>query len=121
MGISIKDLRIGNYVIHDNKILQCNGAFISNLETGSLIEKTEPIPLTEDWLIDLGFEDNKIECNEYIMLVSVNGFSGTLTKDSSWFISIIYVSAGQTITVVKQYVHQLQNLYFAFTEKELTK
>lgn len=79
----------------------------------------KPIPLTEEWLIKLGFENNQIICGEYIMQVNVNMFSGTLEKEPNWFISVVHESAHQKITVVKQYFHQLQNLYFALTGEEL--
>ncbi len=127
------ELRIGNYV-HEPSYDECfNTYVIKQIKTTgcavSVLGKEiqglydyidlRPIPLTEKWLLDFGFIDNKMECGEYIMQVSANCFSGTLTKDMSWFISIIHVSAHQTITVVKQHVHQLQNLYFALTGEEL--
>jgi hypothetical protein len=53
------------------------------------------------------------------MKISINSFSGTLEKDSSWFISILTGYGSQPVTLVKQYVHQLQNLYFALAGEEL--
>ena len=112
------ELRIGNLVYFEYQVVDINIGDFHIIEKESKFFK--PIPLTEEWLLKFGFEDSKIVCGEYIMQVSVNSFSGTLTKDASWFISIVHVSAHQTITVVKQYVHQLQNLYFALTGKELS-
>ena len=84
----------------------------------------EPIPLTEEWLLQFGFEkdENKpfhfIRLEEYNLQVMVNGFSGTLDKDPYWFCSI--VGTNNQTTFNKMYVHQLQNLYFALTGEELT-
>ena len=71
-----------------------------------------PIPLTEKWLIKFGFKDDK-----------ANGFS----KDSihlEYIEQVGYVFfingdvKGASITI--EYVHQLQNLYFALRGQELT-
>lgn len=73
-------------------------------------EKIKPIPLTEEWLIKFGFK--KWKNGE---MFSVKNF-------------IIYWKAkskcygyGKSHLQLKiKYVHQLQNLYFALTDEELT-
>ena len=77
-----------------------------------------PIPLTEQWLLELGFNQN-IETQWYIhfdnMCLTLHGYSEQYiveienmeTDDSSIFLMSV------------QYVHQLQNLYFALTQNEL--
>lgn len=85
----------------------------------------EPIPLTEEWLLRFGFEKHKVKnyyskrCGEYEMQVSMNIFSGSLEKDSSWFVSIKIDYGNQPLTLVRQYIHQLQNIYFELSETEL--
>lgn len=109
-----KELRIGNLVLspYDNANIEVNGTDIFMLENKHHREvKFQPIPLTEEWLLKFGFKrfpwglvkgnilfkDNlKNPCEELILEIG-NGFRVTI-----------------------KYVHQLQNLYFALTGKELT-
>lgn len=65
-----------------------------------------PIPLTQDWLKRFGFE-NKVFLNWSI--------SKSIDQDSY----LIYKGHDCMYLHVK-YVHQLQNLYFALTQTELT-
>jgi hypothetical protein len=81
-----------------------------------------PIPLTEEWLLKFGFKkdldgsfvfgllsmfkDKRLKQNVYIYTESTQSLS-----DGQWVV----------INDLKlQYVHQLQNLYFALTGEELT-
>jgi hypothetical protein len=72
---------------------------------------TEPIPLTEEWLIKFGFETDKIMFWNGVMSMGYysDGFYYCPT-------SSIILKRGIEI----KYVHQLQNLYFALTGNELT-
>jgi len=67
------------------------------------------IPLTEEWLLDFGFEKDELgwffKENDYCSF-------GLFFKNNEW---LFYISD----TKIK-YVHQLQNLYFALTNNELT-
>jgi hypothetical protein len=113
------ELRIGSLVyITDTSTLlfykQVTQINIHNLmylcgETKEPFEfEIEPIPLTEDWLLKFGFEKTfitKIHCNFN------KGTFSLLKRDNH--IEIWY----ENINV--QYVHQLQNLYFALTNEEL--
>ena len=84
-----------------------------------------PIPITEEWLNDLGFEETErgdahvISFGEYQLYVAINSFSGTLEKDPSWFCSIPTNYGSQPITITKMYIHELQNLFFAFSNTQL--
>ena len=113
--IQAKELRIGNYIKY-----QDNLNFIVELEDFSdlylgedYIEDYHPIPITQQRLIDLGFED--IGGHEYQIdhdLIVENEY----TENGFW--NFVYGNA--YITRIKS-VHQLQNLYFAITGKELIK
>lgn len=76
-----------------------------------------PIPLTEDWLIKFGFTlHHKDYFNEVIYLKNV--------VDNNSFVWGVYpkkLGSGVILKLSKKikYVHQLQNLYFALTGKEL--
>jgi len=106
-----QELRIGNWV-KGNKEYQID---IQSLVSIAGYEKSEtpyanPIPLTEEWLLRLGFM-NDIEFwyvnsnNELRLYISASGLAAI--NDDRAFGSI-------------RHVHQLQNLYFALTGEELT-
>ena len=122
------ELRLGNYVngIYDE------GEFIAEvltvdsegclLDANGIYELTslkgiKPIPLTEEWLIKIdGIEkapyDDDIK--DYY-LIKRCGFFDIIYEDNE----SIYIDLGDTLKKVK-YLHQLQNLYFALTDEELT-
>ena len=123
------ELRLGNYVMNlEEEIDRITGISDPVIATekipGDIDVWVDPIPLTEEWFLKFGFAEDKIRsqffksCGEYIMKISVNVFSGTLKKESSWFVSILTGYGSQPVTLVKQYVHQIQNLYFEL-DKEL--
>jgi hypothetical protein len=116
--IKANELRIGNLLttgednfrvtlIHKDfvKGVTINDKIVTPTTIKSIIK---PIPLTEEWLLKFGFEFDE-EYNSYsLKMLSVydgkNGFSSDLFWD------------GLDIETV----HQLQNLYFALTNEELT-
>ena len=113
--IQANELRIGNYIKY-----QDNLNFIVELEDFSDlylgeddIEDYHPILITQQRLIDLGFED--IGTYEYQInddLIMENEY----TDKGSW--NFFYDNIH--LTEIK-HIHQLQNLYFAITGKELIK
>ena len=115
--IQANELRLGNYVNHNNfkvpmmvsgLILEdrrCRVAVIGSNSTLMCGGYWSAIPLTEQWLIDFGFEKNLVEYQKELLTIK-NDF--TINCLGSWRIEI-------------KHVHQLQNLYFALTGKELNK
>jgi hypothetical protein len=115
------DLRIGNLVLSKGVPVQieeimwetvryCFGEFP--------IDYVEPIPLTEEWLLKFGFYETTKE--HYVSgLYTLNKPDGFyINKETMCYCDIDY--EGTTNDRIKiQYVHQLQNLYFALTGKEL--
>jgi len=84
------------------------------------------IPLTEEWLAKFGFEKNmgfksmrksihtgpvRWESNTYIVVGGIDSWIDVI-RDSDGLVF-------QTPSLPCQYVHQLQNLYFALTGNEL--
>lgn len=109
------ELRIGNYV-------QCDGKIYTIGETDFVdVFYYEPIPITEDWLVKFGFEKkyNRYSEENYFM---INGFGLCIVNlakcyaPATLYDGIQFIRKGINII----YVHQLQNLYFALTGKELT-
>lgn len=133
--IKANDLRIGNFVLdRGNKILTIDRFWGNKIECDikGMPDKSEsgvqvylhpftedidcliPIPLTEEWLLKLGFEYRKeiLFDGWYSKLINYNSIR--IFKDENGFFK--YYSS---ITYI-QHVHQLQNLYFALTGEELT-
>ena len=117
-----KELRIGNYIkarkttTIDENVVLLDGLQFLDLMMSSNIKYFEPIPLTEQWLIDFGWGcsddgeycDNTSLKNVVLMYdVNCNYFEMSLDKDE--------------FSMKLQYVHQIQNLYHALTGKELIK
>lgn len=127
------ELRIGNLVKHDSFI----GFIVSIYKDGVIVDFTknpfkidgyasiQPIPLTEEWLVKLGFERDKTG-DLSIMINSIDThLFFVVTKD--WFYPSLISEPEYSNTTPSciglnriQYVHQLQNLYFALTGEELT-
>lgn len=80
-------------------------------------EAMEPIKLTNEWFSKFGFsyKDGASEYGEE----RKNGVNLYVHDDSpGWFHYRLGLFKGESVEV--KWVHQLQNLYFALTGKELT-
>lgn len=97
------DLRIGNLVLNDDDGGVCK---LFNIHEGYINHK--PIPLTEEWLLKFGFKS--IQDGWYEYSNSNITFSWNIYDRQLRFL-------GEPFNI--QYVHQLQNLYFALTGEEL--
>lgn len=120
-----KELRLGNLVTVDKEVdsERTNKErviglwdFSTYLQTSSHYYK--PIPLTEEWLVKFGFEEYKTDKSDVYRL---NGFLITYVFNGMFkgkrylkFHNITFEDFGHV-----QFVHTLQNLYFALTNKEL--
>ena len=124
-SVLIKGLRINNYYELKGSVLGGGVCQLKNLNDfvhiGDLIEHklVNPISLTEEWLIKLGFEkDLQINLyrlyNDFGTIVYYPKSSVEKSKFSFMLIGYCFV------TYEISHVHQLQNLYFALTGSELT-
>ena len=131
------ELRIGNYINNeqrtefvravDNWRIQCH--LLTDKKQETLYEVSihliKPIPLTEQWLVDFGFDKNinKNQIDSIEMKLSIDNnktiFSSCGTLDGGMV--VLCLCAGNYFSNNLKYVHQLQNLYFALTGKELKK
>ena len=114
------ELRIGNYVYpFDDIYLVSNKTIIEDciqvcFKDFENTNELHPISLTEDWLLKLGFRN--VSNNWYNIFANENTFNVYLFENESGFrVEIV----NQSIAVLN-YVHELQNLYFALTKQELT-
>jgi len=126
----VSDYRIGNLVLDEDgelcMIEQLSsskiGCFqqVSNIENKSCISKKYPsniyaIKLTEEWLIKFGFRKYNLEGYSVHFRYEHPKLHSTVTAiyNSDFSIKLDDVARGI------KYVHQLQNIYFALTNKEL--
>ena len=117
--IKANELRIGNYLLMGGRIIKISGILKNGFYFGehgyatNIINWFEPISLTEEWLLKFGFEktnnptlySHKSVCMKH----NTTSYYPVAFDDGGAF------SIGKNI----QYVHQLQNLYFALTGEEL--
>ena len=123
--MDVKELRTGNYVgISKNartlieedkqgfiKVFSIGSGSVNQwneMGTSGGINNPKPIPLTENWLLDFGFN-------------IIKGWDDTFYFERSGFQIYEYSVSGYEYDGFSiKYVHQLQNLHFALTNQELT-
>lgn len=124
-----KELRIGNYVkcLSAERqligITKRNGhnetsvhyAEFSGLSMAFKLIHLNPIPLTEEWLIKLGFEGNEDYVQELVYEYHSPEHTFQLTHECDH----IWLCGNEETHLEIKYVNQLQNLYFALTGREL--
>jgi len=114
------ELRIGNLLEFSNgivpsKIITVGRRFFSSASVNGdgdgdfqITPYYKPITLNEDWLMKFGFDKN------FDFLLRKKGFSICFEKVGNKLNCYL-----ESIGIDIQYVHQLQNLYFALVGKEL--
>lgn len=119
--IHANELRIGNYILcfsskEPSEPTQVVSVLCDSVETlngGGTLDDIDPIPLTEEWLLKFGF----VIKNHWALLP--NFCLGWITNDNNYQIEINIAGVDKWVVKDIQYVHQLQNLYFALTNTEL--
>lgn len=121
-NLKSSDLRIGNLVTENTYGVKRNGTIkairdkqiVLRLEHSVLatsIKNIEPIPLTEEWLLKFGFRTEEPYSFE------LDNISINTKRDLMW----IFTKCKNNVEVdLTEYVHELQNLYFALIQRELT-
>lgn len=116
MTLKAIELRIGNYYQENGTYYKVAPDDITNLircEASKTKSDMQPIPLTEEILMKNGFIKNKYK--ETYDSYSLNGYR--IINDKNEYEFLIY---GSSVIIAKLYsLHQLQNLYFDLTQKEL--
>jgi hypothetical protein len=121
-----KELRIGNYVQLYGDIVQVQRSDFSDSEHGIAIYSGKPIPLTEQWLIDFGFEKTNFKWADESISEGVfvdKPYYFEFTPYGMSFCKLYQIGFGYHALNLKfiEFVHDFQNLYFELTGKELTK
>lgn len=117
------ELRIGNLANYKGEVIKIEGFSKTTFYyiVGDMlfsvindIDKLEPIQLTGEWLLKLGFEQYYDHENDI----------HSMKKHFFSFVSPSMISVNNQYLIFEEnnikYVHQIQNLYFALTSEELT-
>jgi hypothetical protein len=107
------ELRIGNLVEIYGKVekvvdVMCDCVNTLNIE-GAHYGLVNPIPLTEEWLLNFGFIKNSTSWTNWEKPTAVKEVRVSIHNKYLFY-------NGRMI----KFIHQLQNLYFALTGEELT-
>jgi len=118
--------RIGNLVSWKNSGKEFEITLQSLYEGANLDWK--PIPITKEMLLRFGFEEVTDYIGNFLLIIQKNK-GGGIAEYSVWVdfgienetnkISIMLECQSEWLMTKNKYVHQLQNLYFALTQKEL--
>jgi len=139
-----KELRVGNYVQYPNLKRPIRVSIIDTTET-TTNTKAQPIPLTEEILLKCGFKERHLvqwngngadyqpenvytqqrdfTVNHFIVRYETFVANGEQSTNmccgliGDWYEKISFDSL---LIYELEYLHQLQNLYFALTNEELT-
>ncbi len=112
------ELRIGNYYNQFGNAEKVSWSTLKTLEESTTEQLwCKPIPLTEEWLLKFGFE-KKLNCSNmiYYILAGKCLLEYNLTHNIADIVKKVHLD----LFIEIEYVHQLQNLYFALTNEELT-
>ena len=117
--IKANELRIGNKVDYYGNIVTIN--YINDTDVGfsdyvpfdyPLFDDINPIPITEEWLLRVGFKNDDDGYNLGLDNVLVIEF----IED---YAQLATIEGGFSTGIDIHYIHQLQNLYYALTGEEL--
>ena len=109
MKLKATELRLGNLIWNEVQNISVKVDIRILADINDYDKEWHPIPLTEEWLIKFGFEIRGEDYYKY-SYYEVGKITGKWYFDDGNFI----------IKDDINYVHQLQNLYFALTYEELT-
>lgn len=112
------ELRIGNYVNIDSP--EKTQKSILKIENGVQIDNLihvlhSPIPLTDGLLLKAGFEYDEYQYLYELNTVIIHIQNGILTFRKHYLLNKEF----EYEEIEIKYLHQLQNLYFALTGKEI--
>lgn len=129
--MDIRELRIGNSVLFGDKRVKVEGVVIQNgivffENDNAYVDMLDPIPITEELLKELGFEEEKPQGEGWdygIEKVFMKEFDSPIEED--YFISMAQYEEGLyqlrvlgTLVYVRN-LHELESYLYMTTKKEL--
>lgn len=126
--INANELRIGNYLTYrtpDDTDVPCkiDAQDIYNIELNYMFnaEIHSPIPLTEEILLKCGFEKIGSAYNTWgLKSKEFSGYLFEIELNKPFYFRVCDLLLNHWDDRPIQYLHRLQNLYFALTGEELT-
>lgn len=118
-----KDLRLGNY-FQSNIIQQVQIEHLEFLLNDKLDHSgMQPIPLSEEWLLKMGFLPSRLNIKNYIHPSTISFELRNVSILDGGFKIRIGVDEAFSFKAISgeiQFVHQLQNIFHSLTGEELT-
>lgn len=133
--LNIKEFRIGNLVDRTDYICRVVGIFekdnglvldaINYKGERFVLQEVKPISLTEEWLLKMGFKKQEEYYYKSELDIDYCFLYADFRKD--WGLYIEYTDSPcledenkkYPVSFGVKYIHQVQNLYFSLTHKEL--
>lgn len=119
-----EEIRIGNLVkegtidaiLFNESLRKCEVIKENGARSFEYIELLTPIPLTEQWLLDFGFQIDGVWCYlDFEPRMQIRFYGGNSAEcDIVQYGKFIAFKNGHI-----KYVHQLQNLFYALAGQEL--
>ena len=106
--MNANELRIGSYYNYDGSPIKLDGGFLAMYLQNDTDLYLEPIPLTEQWLLDFWYLPCCIRDDHF-----------EIKGHTIWLCNGLFMCDKNGI--ILNYAHELQNLYFALTGIELIK
>lgn len=123
--LKVKDLRVGNYIYSSltESVVEVSTKVLRLMESEIRVkgETTyKGVPITEDILLKCGFSRGLYIDNLFFTKLDiVNGDYSEIIIDMSDCLEVHLDINNFSIKVECKYLHQLQNLYYSVTGKEL--
>lgn len=128
--MTAQEIRLGNYLNTENGVGEVFNilrsyvrVFLDNdlQENQVRYEDLKPIPITKQWLLDFGFNENSTDCGTKFYTKEFNNEKycdlAFIEGDKNGILEVCLFPYENFFRY--QYVHEIQNLYFALTKKEL--
>ena len=109
--IKITELRIGNYVIKDGEDCMITHHDLRYISECPFTHDYKPIKLSEQWKLDLSGKKVNSVFDGFVYEFKMGKYTLTLSENN-----LVYMGC---FTRRIKYVHQLQNLIFAMSDKEI--
>jgi hypothetical protein len=131
--IPVKDLRLGNFVYHEDlgvkpaKSIVLLVGRVTGIQGKSFVvdhviagNNAREIKLTEEWLNKMGFVETVAGSDaSHGLMIPFTPVCIQVWKYGSDFIAQLMMYPEYKLSQPKRYVHEIQNLYFALTELEI--
>lgn len=136
--INPSDLRLNNLFSHQGNLKKVfsitqTGVMATDLENSNVLsfcpmEEMEPIPISEEWLLRLGFVKPRYLLDDDVLELLFVNYEGELRRLQAWFDGEVSIandehpkSESYDVSYIyrEPFVHQFQNLCFALTGEEL--